>query len=251
ALGDQPAEAARPHLEAVVRNKRHSAGNRLIALQFFIQGLDASTADSLLKLAQTLEDGPVLAYAVKHLIKYPKLQAAPMLAQKVSSTVAEVRRAAIEALGEFRATEGREPVVPLLQDKNIRVRRAAAGAAGKLAAKPAIEPLLKMVTDEDVAVRRASLDSLRLLREPRVVPLAVAALNDRQLELKALECLSELGGPEQSAAVTELAKHDPSTHVPTAVVRVLTAWRGREGPTAATRQGTARAGAEGEGGNGA
>src|SRR5262249_2256193 len=84
ALGDQPAEAARPHLEAVVRDKRHSAGNRLIALRFFIQGLDASTADSLLKLAQTLEDGPVLADAVKHLIRYPKLQATPMLAQKVS-----------------------------------------------------------------------------------------------------------------------------------------------------------------------
>jgi putative membrane-bound dehydrogenase-like protein len=250
ALGNQPAEAARPHLEAVVRDERHSAGNRLLALQFFIQGLDASTADSLLKLAQTLEDGPVLADALKHLVKYPKLQAAPTLARKVSSPDAEVRAAAIEALGEFRAPEGREPVVPLLRDKDVRVRRAAAGAAGKLAAKPAIEPLLKMVTDEDVAVRRASLDSLRLLREPRVVPLAVAALNDRQLELKALECLSELGGPEQSAAVTELAKHDPSTDVPTAVVRVLTAWRSREGLTATTRQELDRAVAEVHGGNG-
>src|SRR5262249_55579097 len=81
-------------------------------------------------------------------------------------------------------------------------------------------------------------------------PLAVAALNDRQLELKALECLSELGGPEQSAAVTELAKHNPSAEVPAAVVRVLTAWQSREGLTATKQQELDRAVAEVHGGNG-
>jgi len=140
-----------------------------------------------------------------------------------------VCNAAIEALGELRAAEGREWVLPLLQDKDVRVRRAAAGAAGKLAARPAIEPLLTLVTDADPGVRRASLDALRLLREPRAVPLAVAALGDRQLELKALECLGELGGPEQAQAVAELAKRNPSVQIPAAVVRVLTEWRGRRG----------------------
>jgi putative heme-binding domain-containing protein len=250
ALSQQPADQARPHLEKVVREKRHSTANRLTALKFFLKGLDASTADALLKLAQTLEDGPVLAGVLKNLGKYPKLQAAPVLTPKVSSPDAEVRAAAIEALAEFRAPEGREPVVLLLHDNDVRVRRAAAGAAGKLAAKPAIEPLLKMATDEDVAVRRASLDSLRLLREPRVVPLAVAALNDRQLELNALECLRELGGPEQTAAVTELAKNNPATEIPTTVVRVLTAWRSREGLTATKQLELDRAVAEVHGSNG-
>jgi putative heme-binding domain-containing protein len=109
------------------------------------------------------------------------------------------------------------------------VRRAAAGAAGQLGARQAIEPLLKLAADGDPAVRRASLDSLRRLQEPRVVPLAVAALSDRQLEIKALECLRELGGPAQAPAVTEWAKHNPSTEILVAAVRVLTAWRDRKG----------------------
>jgi putative heme-binding domain-containing protein len=82
------------------------------------------------------------------------------------------------------------------------------------------------------------------------VPLAVAALGDRQLEIKALECLGELGGPEQARAVTEWAKRNPSTEVLAAAVRVLTAWRDRKGRTAAERKELDRAVAEVHGGTG-
>jgi putative membrane-bound dehydrogenase-like protein len=247
-LGDQPAAEVRRHVEAVVRDRRHSAANRLTALALFVQGPDA--AESLLKLLPALEDGPVLADALRRTGKYPKTAAAAVLTPKLASPEAEVRAAAIEALGELRAPEGREPVASLLRDGDVRVRRAAAGAAGKLEARGAVESLLRLMTDEDVAVRRASLESLRLLREPRVVAPAVAALNDRNLELKALECLAELGGPEQAAAVGELARRNPSAEVPAAAVRVLTAWRGRDGVTAATRQELDRAVAEVHGANG-
>jgi putative membrane-bound dehydrogenase-like protein len=249
-LRDQPAAEVRAYLEAVVRDRRHSPANRLTALALFVQGLDAAAADPLPALAEALEDGPVLADALRRFSKFPKLPLAPLLVRKLKSSEAEVRAAAIEALGELRATEGRAPLLPLLQDRDVRVRRAAAGAAGKLAARPAIEPLLKLMVDPDPGVRRASLDSLRLLREPRAVPLAVAALADRQLELQALQCLAELGGPAQANAVAELAKRNPSAEVPAAAVRVLTAWRDRERVTAATRQELDRAVAEVHGANG-
>ena len=116
--------------------------------------------------------------------------------------------------------EGRAPCAPGdCEDKDVGVRRAAAGAAGKLGAKQAIEKLVKLAADADPAVRCASLDSLRLLREPRVVALAVAALDDRPLELTALECLGDLGGPEQLGAVVDFAKRNPSAAVPAAAVR--------------------------------
>jgi HEAT repeat protein len=228
-LDDQPAADARRYLEPVVRDRRHSPSNRLAALALFIRGLDETAPVPLLALAETLEDGPVLAEALRRIGKHPKPPAASLLTSKLRSLNAAVRAAAIEALGDLRAEEGRGPVLRLLRDQDAQVRRAAASAAGKLGVRQAAEPLLKLVTDGEPAVRRASFDSLRLLREPRAVPLAVAALGDRQLELKALECLSELGGPGEATAVAELAKHNPSTEVPATAVRVLTAWRGREG----------------------
>jgi len=249
-LGEQPAAEARRHLDAVVRDRRHSNPNRLAALTFITRGLDTASADPLLNLAEALEDGPVLAEALFRTGKYPKLPAAPLLLHKLNSPVAEVRAAAIEALGELRAPEGREPIVALLQDEEVRVRRAAAAAAGKLAARRASDSLLKLMSDADPAVRRASLESLRQLRELRVVPLAVAGLNERSLELVALQCLEELGGPEQAGAVAELARRNPSARVPAAAVRVLTVWRNREGLTAARRQELDRAVAEIHGANG-
>jgi putative heme-binding domain-containing protein len=250
ALADQPVAEVRSYVNAVVRDLRHSPANRQAALALFVRELDEAAAAPLLTLVHTLEDGPVLADAIGRVGKYPKLSAAPVLIRKLNSPAAEVRAAAIEALGELGAAEGRALVPALLQDKEVRVRRAAAGAAGKLAARQAIEPLLTLMTDADPSVRCASLDALSRLREPRAVPLALAALGDRHLELTALKSLNELGGPEQADAVVDLAKRTPSGEVPAAAVRVLTAWRDREGLTAMQRQKLDRAVAEVHGANG-
>jgi putative heme-binding domain-containing protein len=249
-LRGRPAGEIRGSLQAVLRDRKHTVANRQTALALFAQDLDAAAAGSLLELLPMLEDGPVLADLLRRIGKYPKRKPAAVLLGKLTSSEAEVRAAAIETLGELRAEEAREAVVQLLRDTDGRVRRAAAGAAGKLAARQAIESLLKLATDTDPAVRRACFDSLHLLRELRLVPLAVAALEDRQLELKALECLAELGGPEQASAVTELARRNPSAEVPAAAVRVLTAWRSRDGLSAAQRQELDQAVAEIHGANG-
>src|SRR5262249_39447853 len=116
ALRDQPAAEVRPHVNAVVRDLRHTPANRRTALALFVRGLDETAAAPLLALAQALEDGPVLAEALGRVSKYPKLPAAPLLIRKLSSPDAEVRAAAVEALGELRAAEGCELVHALLQD---------------------------------------------------------------------------------------------------------------------------------------
>jgi putative membrane-bound dehydrogenase-like protein len=250
ALREQPPAEARRYLEAMTRDAKHSNANRLAALASFAEGLDRTDPAPLLTLAQNLDDGPVLADALRRTGKYPKLDVASLLARKLSSGDAEVRAAAIEALGERRSEEGRAPLLRLLQDEDVRVRRAAAGAAGKLRATAAVEALLKLVKDPDPTLRRACLDSLRLLREPRALQLAVAALNDRETDLKSLEFLGELGGPEQTDALVELAKHNPSRDTLAAVVRVLTAWRDRRGQPAAKQQELDRAVAAVQGGSG-
>jgi putative membrane-bound dehydrogenase-like protein len=225
ALRDHPVPDARMVLEPVIGDRRHTDANRLTALALFAQGLDGAGGERLLTLAATLEDGPVLADLLRRTATLPKLMAGAMLAKHTRSAQAEVRAAAIEALGDLRAPEGRPAVLPMLHDSDVRVRRAAAAAAGKLGAKPAADPLVKLVADADPAVRRASLDSLRMLRDPRAVALAVAGLSDHALELTALNCLADRGGPEHADAVAQLAQRSPSADVLTTAVRLLTAWR--------------------------
>lgn len=226
-LKDQPAAEGRATLAEVVRDVRHSPANRVTALSLFVAGLDDASAASLLTLAEEIEDGPLLAEFLQRVAKFPKLASVTFLVRKAGSTSPEVRAAAIESLGELRAEAGMEAVVALLADKDTRVRRAAANAAGRLNAKGASEPLLKLVTVEDSAVRRAAFDALRSLKEPRVVPLAVAALADQQVDLVALECLNELGGHEQAGTIATLASRHPTVEVSAAVIRVLSGWRER------------------------
>lgn len=235
-LADQPFAESRRALEAVIGDPYHGSANRLTALTLLVRGQGPSAPAALLALSEKLEDGPVLADVLRRIGKHPELLAVPSLLGKLRSQEPEVRTAALESLGELRASQARESLVPLLKDNDAHVRRAAAVTAGKLEAKQTIEPLLKLAVDTDPAVRLASLDSLRLLREPRVVPLAVSALTDRDLAAKALECLAELGGPEQARAVTDLALHDPSAEIVAQVVRVLTVWHNRDGLDAARRQ---------------
>jgi putative membrane-bound dehydrogenase-like protein len=236
-LSSVPASESRAALEAVVNEKAHGTANRLRALAILTAGFDATGANQLLPLAGSLEDGLVLAEVLRFLGKHPKLDGAAMLlASRTASKAAAVRAAAIEALAEIGVTEGKEPALKLLGDEDAAVRRAAAGAAGKLNVKAAVEPLLKLAKDVDAGVRAASLDALRRLKEPRVVPLAVAALDDRLTQLAALECLHALGGPEQGSAVAALARRAPPADVLAVAVRSLSEWSGGDGITPAKRR---------------
>ena len=228
-LGEQPSGSVRKWMEPLILDRQGL--QRLNALAIFVRELDAGGADTLLNLAAALEDGPVLAEALRRMGQIALFPGGPFLAKKLVSSDAEVRAAAIGAIGELRTGEGQDQLVSLLADKDVRVQRAAASAAGKLALREAIEPLLRLAGQSDPAIRRAALGSLRQLKEPRAVPLAVKALGDPQTALAALDCLADLGGPDQIAPVSEAARHNPSAEMLAAATDVLTEWRDRPGTT--------------------
>jgi len=244
AMSAYPAAQIRPHLDAVIRDKNHTAPLRATALEMVLADKTADAPALLKDYAKTLEDGPPLADVLRRLGAFPKSGATPVLTVKLKSPDARVRAAAIAALGELRAPEGRESIVPFLKDSQIDVRRAAAGAAGKLAVKEAIEPLLLLAANTDIETRGCCLDSLRMLGEPRALQFAVAALNERALELKALACFAELGGPSDLKVVADFAKRNSSTDVIVASARALSDWRDRRGATEDERQTLDRAIAE-------
>ena len=96
---------------------------------------------------------------------------------------------------------------------------------GKLGVRTAVEALLKLTKDADPSVRRSSFDSLRLLKEARAVPLAVAALADSETEMEALQCVGALGGSEHAKAVSALAQRHPSADILLIAAGILTRWR--------------------------
>jgi putative membrane-bound dehydrogenase-like protein len=234
-LRGHPADRTRALLEALARDRVQAAENRQKALATWVAGLDEAGAGRLLDLADSLEAGPVLAAALRHLGSKSRASATPVLVDKLRSTDAGVRAAAVEALSALRAADAGGSVGKLLADPDVSVRRVAAAAVGQLGVRSAADPLLSLVRDADPVLRRASLDSLRLLREPRAVSAAVAALRDRETEAVALRCLEELGGPDQVEEVIAVATRNPTTEVLHQVVRMLTAWGRQDGLPPARR----------------
>jgi putative membrane-bound dehydrogenase-like protein len=195
-----------PALEEVILDRAHTVPNRLTALG------KLKAEDRLLRIAQALEDSPVLARALRNLGK----EAKPLLLRHLASSP-EVRMAAMEALADLGATDASSAILPQLDDP--RVRGAAAYALGKLGAREAIEPLLKL------SPSAPTLDALRRLKEPRAVPLALGSLKDRETVLAALACLAELGSADHAETVVSLAASERSLEVLQAAVAALSAWK--------------------------
>jgi putative membrane-bound dehydrogenase-like protein len=217
----------------IVVDRSHKTVNRLKALALWSDGSEkrALEPEKLLELARGLEDGAVLAQAIRRIApairkvaqhSFPRVES--LVLAKLKSPDPDVRTAAIEVAAELGLASAAQPVQELLADHDERVRRAAALAAGALDLKEAALLLIHLARDQQPSVRRASLDSLRRLRERRAVPVAVNLLTDPETRSTALGCIAELGGPVEAAAVADLAKRSPTAEILPLAIRTLTGW---------------------------
>jgi putative heme-binding domain-containing protein len=241
---------AREHLERVVRDGRQTLANRLLGVEQFVRGIDAASEPRLLAVGEAVEDGPVLAPILRALGARKLRQGSTLLRAKLDSTDANIRAAAISALADVGARDADDAIVKRLRDGDRRVCAAAALAAGRLALRSATEDLLRLAVDTDPEVRRSSLEALRQLREPRAVPVMVAALGDAETAVKALEALGEVGGAAQAAGVADVARRQPSLPILIAAARALTGWVERPSLMVAERLEITRALAEIHGSSG-
>ncbi|MBI3465224.1 MAG: HEAT repeat domain-containing protein, partial [Planctomycetes bacterium] len=226
-LPDHALDERRPLLERVILDAAHASPNRLAALGVLAADASESNASRLFELAQRVEEDAVLAALLGELQQRRVLTAVPMFKRLLRSSHPDVRAQAADALGALDVSEASAEIEKLLDDAEAAVRRAAATAMGPLKVRSSTDRLLQLAADADALVRQASLESLRRLGEPRAVPLAVAALSDRQTQAAALACIGELGNPDNAEAVIELAHRDPSAEVVSATVRLLADWAGR------------------------
>jgi putative heme-binding domain-containing protein len=250
ALSGHPAGQSHDVLWEVVVDRAHAHANRVKSLALWAGGPDEAIERGLAEGIASLEDGPVLAEALRLAGRRRGLRFSSLLIDKLNSPVPAVRAAAIDALAELRVAVAGMAVAALLRDRDLGVRRAATAAMGKLGVRSAIALLMGTTTDLDAGVRCATLDSLRQLRAPSALPLAVAALADRETEMTALSCVGELGGPDQIRVVVDHAGQHPSGEVLALAGQILSDWGHRTGLPSARKEVVDRAFAELQGATG-
>jgi putative heme-binding domain-containing protein len=134
---------------------------------------------------------------------------------------------AIESLARLDVPEAAPRAARLLDDPDPAVRRAAAVAAGRLRAAECSQKLIELCRGPDLELRGICLDSLQKLRDPRAVPLAIAALEQVPTQRAALNYLADWGGAEQAEPVTKLALQSRSHEIVAASAAALASWESK------------------------
>ena len=225
-ISSRDANTIQPILTRTVKRQDLSEINRSVALSMLIDVL-ANNAEPLLKIAQTMDDGPLLAAVLREFGTRPKLNADDVLLEKLKSPSSVVRAEAIRSLGKRNSKPALDHVERLLKESDADVRLAAADAAGRLGATDAGDALLTFAAESDTALITASLDSLRRLNNKRAVSAATDALDHRETQSAAIEYLRAFGTPNHMKAVVQSAAQNPSTEFQQQVVQTFVAWQRR------------------------
>lgn len=225
ALEARPAAEIRPALDGVMASRRYHNDNRLAALTLLVRDLDAEGVSSLRKLADTLDEGPVLAAVIRELAQRSAENLSVLLMARIASKNDDVRSAAAVALAEKPIPDVAPQVVGLLADHDVRVRRAAALLAGKLEVRDAKKRLLAAVAEPDRALRRAGLESLLILDDGRAVASAASALDDAETQVAAINYLGRFGSAEYLDAVRKSAIQTRSLDVLRSAGQAILNWR--------------------------
>jgi len=228
ALREHPSRSTAALFAEVVMDQARSETIRRDALAALVSGLAKGEAAPLVALANALEEGSVLGEVLGHLGTRPGPETAALLTARLASRDPAVRAAALDALvasSPAKALLEGDQVVSLLREQASALRRAAADAAGRWRIGAAIPQLLEATRDRDADVRRAGLEALRLLKEPRVVPAALAALTDTVTHHTALHCVADLGGPEHAALIAKEVRRQPAPASTLLALETLRRWR--------------------------
>ncbi|MDO9129775.1 MAG: HEAT repeat domain-containing protein, partial [Anaerolineales bacterium] len=141
------------------------------------------------------------------------------LVQVLQTGTAEIRRAAVYALGRLGDREAVEHIISALDDEEAGVRREAVHSLEQL---EAVEGLIGALTNPDAQVRNAAVYALRDLGDPKAVEPLSGLLSDPEAYIRQSVCfaLGDLGDPRAVPALIE-ALGDPDRYVRGAAVRAL------------------------------
>ncbi len=130
--------------------------------------------------------------AVEILIRLGRLSV-PALIREVSSDDHDVRKFALDILGEIPDERSVPAMIDALQDTDSNVRAAAAENLGKLGAAEAVAPLLEAMGTPDLLFRFTILEALGQIDASVPVERLLAYSDDKLLRKALLDCLGRVG----------------------------------------------------------
>ena len=160
---------------------------------------DARAVESLIQVL-TDSDVDVLGDAVSALEKIGIASVKPLI-RALKDKDSQIRKLAVEALGEIRDTRAVEPLIQVLSDNDSIVRGEAADALSKISDIRAVEPLIQVLSDNDSNVRCKAALALGEIRHAKASkPLIHALLHDKNSEVRknAAMALGKIKDPKTS-----------------------------------------------------
>jgi HEAT repeat protein len=141
------------------------------------------------------QDADVRRRAVDALGQLGSEAAIPGVVQALQHQDADVRRRAVDALGQLGSEAAISGLLQALQDQNADVRRRAVDALGQLGSEAAIPGVVQALQDQNAGVRRSGVDALGQLGLEAAIPGVVQALQDQNADVRwsGVDALGQLG----------------------------------------------------------
>ncbi len=114
----------------------------------------------------------------------------PILALALSEQEIEVRRAAIETLGNARATEAIAPLAGIAAKEQASLRSAAVTALGKIGDPMTVAALSNLLANADAPLRREVVAALGATKQKEALPPLLAAWRDDSTRAEAISALA-------------------------------------------------------------
>jgi len=191
------------------------------AVQLFLSSPRAiEFVDDIVGFLHSEENAGLRNAAVEILVHLGRTSVPPLL-REISSSDPDVRKFALDILGEIRDDTSLGSILKALQDPDLNVRASAAENLGKLGIADAVPDLLDAMSEEDLWFRFTILEALGQIGAEIPTERLHPYFEDKLLRKALFDCLGKVGGADSLNSLVDGLSDDMRNVREAAVTAIL------------------------------